>query len=84
MFSTICLTGCSAQSGVTGWELAVTFPAGGDVMPLSWTLRGDGMNFGVPPEFWVGMVEPLPWVEVMCLMDIGTLATWGWVKALFR
>lgn len=62
----LCMTNASAASGVSGWECSVEVTAG--VFVLAWTYNGTAVNALSPPDFAVGLADPLPWEPVIVLM----------------
>lgn len=36
---------------------------------LSWNLRGEFINVEIPPNFVVGLAEPLPWAPAIVVLD---------------
>lgn len=62
----LCIINASHSSGVHGWECAITYSEGFQV--LYWDIQGDGINVGDPPEFIVGLPYPLPWQPAINLM----------------
>ena len=64
----LCLTNCTAPSGVSGWECRPWITPG--IFVLSWYLHGNAVNSGIPPDIIVGLGNPLPWASSIVLMDV--------------
>jgi len=65
--SYLCILEASAPSGVSGWECSISGTE--DVLVVDWSLQGTAINILVPPEFFVGLADPLPWQESIVLME---------------
>jgi hypothetical protein len=51
------LQDAAGSAGVLGWELALEIEGHGEF--ASWDIEGQEINLGAPPEFVVGLAEPL-------------------------
>jgi len=65
------LKGCQATGGVGAWECTLEMPAGASIVSTDY-LR-DAINFRVPPEFVVGLSEPIPQAESIPLAKYSIL-----------
>ena len=72
--SYLCATNISEPSGIFGWECSVECGPPGNFLELAWTPRGLYVNVLTPPNFVVGLGQPLPWVPSIVLMDISIMA----------
>ena len=70
----LCMTNATAASGVSGWECSIMVTEG--VFVLNWGYAGTAVNALAPPDFAVGLAEPLPWEPsiVLMTMTIGLFA----------
>jgi hypothetical protein len=64
----LCMTNPSAASGVSGWECSIIVTDG--VFILEWGYAGSAINALSPPDFAVGLAEPLPWEPSIVLMTL--------------
>ncbi|MFH1843890.1 MAG: choice-of-anchor D domain-containing protein [bacterium] len=64
----LCLLDASNQSGIAGWECAISHTPGLEV--LAWDIQGGHLNVSTPPEFAVGLFDPLDWQPSIVLMEM--------------
>ena len=64
----LCLTNITTPGGVSGWECRIDITEGFFI--LNMVLRGSAVNAATPPEFTVGLAQPLPWSPVIVVADM--------------
>jgi len=77
----LCLLDASNQSGVAGWECAIAHGSG--VEALVWNIQGDFLNVATPPQFVVGLRNPLPWQPSIVLVEMTFLVLTGGIHEFF-
>jgi hypothetical protein len=55
------ITNASAQAGVWGYEMLLTFDPPGILTLINTEYAGQAINVATPPEYSVGLATPLPW-----------------------
>jgi hypothetical protein len=78
------LTNASCTFGVAGWELVIGYNPN-NIWVLAWEYEGLAVNVEDPPQFAVGLIDPLPWTPVLNLLTIEFLvweSTCEWVFLL--
>ena len=53
----VVITHASAPEGIHGWECSIDWD--GPVLPFGWEYEGQAFNADVPPQFGVGLAEPI-------------------------
>jgi hypothetical protein len=57
------VTNASAQAGVWGYEMLLTFSPAGILTLINTEYAGQAINVATPPEYSVGLAAPLPWAR---------------------
>lgn len=57
------VTNASAQQGVWGYEMLLTFEPAGILTLINTEYAGQAINVATPPEYSVGLASPLPWAR---------------------
>jgi hypothetical protein len=76
----LCLTRATDTSGFTDWEGRIESSVPGSLVGFS--IRGDGTNLAVAPEFVVNYGTPLPYQLSTVLLEITVDVVWEWPTGL--
>ena len=76
----LCLTRATDTSGFTNWEGLIESSVPGSLVGFS--IRGDGTNSAVEPEFVVSYGTPLPYQISTVLLEITVEVVWQWPTGL--
>ncbi len=76
----LCLTRATDTSGFTNWEGRIESSVPGSLVGFS--IRGDGTNSAVAPEFVVSYGVPLPYQLPTVLLEITVDVVWQWSTGL--
>lgn len=76
----LCLTRATDTSGFTNWEGRIESSVPGSLVGFS--IRGDGTNSAVEPEFVVSYGTPLPYQISTVLLEITVEVVWQWSTGL--
>ena len=66
------LTNASAAAGVAGWECRIELGATNNIV-TAWQAVGYTGSYWTPPDFSIGLQQPLPWAPAIHLLTVTVL-----------